>query len=148
VNDTARFHTKTRLVQSGCIEWTGATRNGYGHFAMPGGPVYAHRYAFETVHGPIPKGFDICHKCDNRRCVNVEHLFLGTRADNMADAKRKGRTTAGEKHGRAKICDAVVREIRSLRKQGQTFQGIADRFSVSTATVSNILTGKSWGHVR
>ena len=75
-----------------CIEWTGAhTADGYGQRKINGRLVYVHRLAWAEVHGPIPKGMLILHLCDNPPCYNVDHLFIGTQADNVADAQRKGK---------------------------------------------------------
>jgi hypothetical protein len=74
-----------------CWIWTAAVnKDGYGKFWF-GGVMRAHRFAWEDLIGPIPPGKHVLHKCDNRRCVNTEHLFIGTNSDNAKDAFHKGR---------------------------------------------------------
>lgn len=75
-----------------CIEWSGARdRQGYGRRRYQGRNALAHRVAWTEAHGPIAEGLDVCHRCDNPACVNIDHLFLGTHQDNMRDCKTKGR---------------------------------------------------------
>ena len=82
-------------LDTGCVEWTGYVQpNGYVKLHA-GGFKWGHRVAWEAVNGPIPDGLQVCHRCDNPKCLNVEHLFLGTQKDNMQDAKAKGRTRNG-----------------------------------------------------
>lgn len=83
-----------------CWLWISGMSNGYGRFGIRQGVIeYAHRMAWLLTKGPIPDGLFACHKCDNPRCVNPAHLFLGTHLDNIADRDAKGRVAKGDKAG-------------------------------------------------
>ena len=92
-----RFEDKYSLEEiSGCWLWTASLDNhGYGQFCFNRKPVKAHRVSWELHRGPIPKGLCVLHKCDVRTCINPAHLFVGTRADNVADMIAKGRGNSG-----------------------------------------------------
>ena len=139
----------------GCWLWTGSTDVfGYGKMTMrkPNKrPVATHRISWEIHFGAIPAGLLVCHKCDNPPCVNPDHLFLGTHADNNADMMRKGRQVItpmpGEKNQSAKLTEDQAREAIELRKQGQTLKQIGDRFHVSFSCIHLLVTGKKWAHL-
>jgi hypothetical protein len=94
------------------------------------------------VNGPIPEGLFVCHRCDTPACINPDHLFLGTNAQNTADRHAKGRSAAGESNGRAKLTAEQVDGIRALR--GMPLSAIARRFGMSQRAVGAILRGVNW----
>ena len=130
-----------------CWLWTGALNRGYGSFQVGKRKAYAHRFAWALAHGPIPTGMLICHRCDNPRCCNAAHLFLGTCADNMADKTLKGRQSQGEGHGRAKLTETEVREIVAEADHGIRGAALARRFGVTRTAVCDILHGRNWNQV-
>jgi len=111
--------------------------------------VLAHRYSYEFHVGPIPSGLCVCHSCDNRRCVNPKHLFLGTNADNVADREKKERGNGGglpgEDCGRAKLKTDQVLAILADRRPSTV---VANELGIAGTTVRNIRTGRTWKHVR
>lgn len=114
---------------------------------------FAHRMVWEEHKGPIPKGMCVCHKCDVRNCINIDHLFLGTQADNMRDKVSKGRQSKGKRHGEltqakqgpipTKLNWTKVNKIRALAKT-KTQRELAKQFKVSQVTIHNVVTGKTW----
>ena len=144
-----RILKRTVESDSGCIEWTGALHHGYGWFRLPGVRKSAttHRAMWEAVHGPLPSHLYVCHKCDNRRCVNIEHLFVGTLQENLADMRRKGRHVKGERVGGAKLSEDQVAQIRSRYKAGETQRALAAEFGMHQSSLSLLISGKNWKHV-
>ena len=130
---------------SGCLLWLGYTMsNGYGLIRDSGRKMLTHRLAWENANGPIPEGMHVCHKCDVRSCVNPDHLFLGTHADNMADKVAKQRQNRGESHGTSKLTEAQVLAIRAdSRSQSQ----VAADYGVSQTRISFIKLRKHWRHI-
>lgn len=124
-----------------CWEWTaGLFARGYGCFHVNGRSMRAHRVAYEMTHGAIPDGLVVCHACDNRRCVNPTHLFLGTQGDNIRDAKAKGRlrTTRGMASPLAKFTDEQIARVIELREAGWSNLAIAEETGISSSYVSRL----------
>lgn len=132
-----------------CWEWTASTASGYGQYGYKLGKwdykiIQAHRYSWILHNGAIPKDLHVCHHCDNRKCVRPEHLFLGTRNENMADMVSKGRSNQGERHPLARITAQDAREIfvSDLPKQK-----LAERYGIIPAHVVQIQTFRRWQSV-
>ncbi len=145
------FWTHVEKTESGCWMWTGCTfSNGYGRVRLKRNrTVVAHRLSWELTNGPIPEGMFACHKCDVRACVNPNHIFLGTDADNVRDCIEKCRRAdlSGSKHPMAKLSEADIQIIRERRKAGEQLKQIAPDFGVTKQMICCITTGKNWTHV-
>ena len=133
---------------SDCWEWDGYTRpNGYGRITINQKQEYPHRVAYKAFVGPIHEGYEVCHACDNRKCCNPAHLFLGTRKDNMRDASIKGRLQKGESRHNAVLTEAKVRKAREMREQGMRVVDIAKQLDVGKTTLGCAIRRKTWRHV-
>jgi hypothetical protein len=125
----------------GCWLWTGRKIEGYG--VLPEKKTTrAHRKVFELVHGPIPSGLLVCHKCDIRSCVNPDHLFLGTHTDNAHDRVKKGRS--GITRHNARLSDD---QVRAIRLDTRRLKVIAAEYKVGETTVSNVIHRRCYQHV-
>ncbi len=134
-----------------CIEWTKYIdkQTGYGRLRRGGVVKWAHRAAWEDTCGAIPKGMHVLHKCDNRSCVNPNHLFLGTHRDNMKDMVEKGRNfiAAGTLNGNSKHTLEQIRQIMHLLLVGNLTQTeIEKMFGIEQCQVSAIKLGRAWAH--
>lgn len=131
-----------------CWIWIGSLgTTGYGQFNFDGRTRKAHRAAFALLGvEPDPK-LDLCHRCDNTRCVNPDHLFLGTRQENVDDMKAKDRGPRGERAGNAVLTDAAVVEIRRRCAAGEKQKDVGADYGVGQDSVSLIVNRKQWAHV-
>ncbi|OWK35220.1 HNH endonuclease signature motif containing protein [Fimbriiglobus ruber] len=138
-----RFHQKYAVnPETGCWEWA-CYRHPKGYGIMGIGKytkVRAHRFAYERLVGPIPAGLQVCHRCDNRRCVNPAHLFLGTNQDNIRDMWAKGRAAKIER----KLTWPMATNIRILYCRGMTIEAISGIYGVEDETIRHVVKGLSW----
>ena len=140
------FDLDGRLLD--CWEWQGAIQTkGYGSFSIGNGKTaLAHRVAYEIITGKeIPKGMCVLHKCDNRKCVNPDHLFLGSILDNNRDMLQKGRNAKGERNGRSKLTLEDVKRMRELHLDGNyPIKQLEEIFSVSRSSIRKIIKEDYW----
>ena len=144
------LHTGWTVSASGCWEWNGGhDSSGYGALGTAtDGSKKAHRVSYEHFKGDIPNGMLVCHSCDNRNCVNPEHLWLGSIANNNADRDAKKRQSRGSNSPQAKLTEQDVVRIRLLWSSGERNNTqLSKMFGVSSGRVSDIVNRKSWKHV-
>lgn len=145
-----RFKARCIKKASGCIEWNGfVNHEGYGAITVDARVIRAHRFSYAYYKGAIPDGMLVCHKCDNPRCVNADHLFLGTNQDNVNDKVKKNRQSRlkGEDSGTSKLTEKDVIKIKIMLENGDSYKVIADRFNVTKTPIYLINKKKSWKHV-
>ena len=140
MNLSDRFWSKVHKAD-GCWVWT-ANRSqggtGYGQFWDDGRLRQSHRLAWEEANGPIPEDGHILHTCDNKACVNPDHLFLGGRSANGKDMRDKGRLY------NAKLDWSDVVNIRRMAAAGSTSPQLAKKFCVSDAHIRKVVGGREW----
>lgn len=146
-----RFKRHYSVSCSGCHEWTGSRNaKGYGRFKDGNNRcVLAHRFIYEYLNGPIPHNLYVLHKCDNRCCVNPQHLYLGDQFDNMRDMITRGRSNKakGSTHPHAKINESIARRIKELISEDIPTTHIAKLYHVSVYLINDIKRGRTWAHV-
>ena len=138
-----------RDAATGCWLWQGMiSPDGYGAVRLDGRELRAHRVAWMLFRGEIAPGMVVCHKCDVRACVNPEHLFLGTPADNSQDMVDKGRSSRGAKRHNAKLTEDQVSRIKAMLAEDRLYMSeIAREFGVTASTIREIREGRSWRRV-
>jgi len=137
-----RFWAKVDKMGNGeCWEWTAQRdRYGYGRFWIGSRRVQSPRFSWEIRNGAIPDGMFVCHSCDNRGCVNPDHLWIGTNQENMTDKMLKDR------HGTAKLTNKEVLEIRDAYP-GQTQKQLGEKYKVDHSIIGKIVRRQRWTHI-
>ena len=155
----------SKVDRSGtCWIWTACQQHGYGYMRFRGRNWRAHRVSYTLHYGEIPPGALVLHSCDNRACVNPQHLRVGTHQENMADvhARKRWNPACGEhngsrtcpqsrargaRNGHARLTDADVRAIREAHTSGAPQREIARRFGVSPGAICMIISRRRWAHL-
>lgn len=134
-----------------CWTWNGSTtgKSGYGQMKWDGRLQVASRVAWRIAHGVIPKDLFVLHKCDNRLCVNPNHLFLGTTQDNADDMKAKGRSPVnlGEINPSAKLKESQVIEIRNRYKRGERQFALGKEYGVTRQAIWRVVHNVNWRNI-
>ena len=148
--DFDSFYSKIQKTDQ-CWLWIGSKHpvTGYGSFYIKGKTYLAHRISFEKSTGLSSSGLCICHTCDNPLCVNPEHLFSGSRADNNRDRDAKNRNVKGSRTPWSKLTESDVLQIRALYHwSGFSLTQLCKEFSCSISSIDFIVKNKTWKHVR
>ncbi len=166
----SKYSNKNKWNNIPCLEWIARLNNkGYGTITINKNSYYSHRVSWTLENGKIPKNLMVLHHCDNRKCINPNHLFLGTNEDNVRDMIEKGRQqnysnmakgnangarkypeklARGEKNGSSKLKEYQVLEICRLNKETKiSMMKLAKIYGVSDVTISKILKGETWKNV-
>lgn len=135
----AHLLSKTRAGPNGCMEYTGCVQaNGYSRATVRRKTDYGHRHMYRLMNGPIPEGLDVRHKCDNRRCINPDHLIVGTRKQNMEDAVDRGRQARGSMLPQTKLTDAATATLIQMAKDGVPYQAVGEVLGLCRQHVGQI----------
>jgi hypothetical protein len=149
-----RMKNKIIIDENGCWVWQGAkSHNGYGKISFEGKARFAHRVSWQLENGrAVRENYFICHRCDNPPCVNPDHLFEGTREENMMDSARKRRhrlhrnpeLNCGLNHPRSKVTPEMAKEMIKLYSDGFTQDQIAKKLNIAQTRVSVVVRGVHW----
>jgi hypothetical protein len=149
LNDIRKFTFSYEInLLTKCWVWKKSLfHNGYGCISYKNNAYRAHRFSYEYFIGEIPKGIFVCHFCDNRKCVNPEHLFLGHPKDNSKDMLNKDRSAKGINHSQAKLTIEEVMKIKKMIAEGLRTLDIAKQFSISRQAITDIRYSRTWVHI-
>ncbi len=143
-----RVYEKQGPLNTYCHIWAGASSRGYGAIRLGKLNVKTHRLVCDYYHGPIPEDKCVMHLCDNRLCVNPDHLQIGTQLKNVQDSIDKGRRdTKGSNNAAAILTETQVIAIKEKLASGIDYNEIATQQGVSRSTIQDIKHGRSWRHI-
>lgn len=146
----SRYFERNVIRSEGCWDWKTKSRSEKYvrmDYAKGKPKISIHVYSWKVNFGDVPKGMYVCHKCDNTRCSNPQHLFLGTAKDNNRDCVNKDRHPKGERHGNAKLTEEIVKKIRHFLKMKIVATEIARQLKVSLHAIYHIKNGKTWKNI-
>lgn len=148
LTDHERFFGNIEKTDS-CWIWKGCVADcGYGVMTIEGKYLYMHRYSYQMHKGNIKNNLQVCHSCDNRKCVNPDHLWLGSFKDNIRDMIEKERNAKGSFNGSSKLSEDDIIFIRNNYSLGtHTQEDLSKLFNVSRPLISMIVRGKIWKHI-
>lgn len=132
------------MVESGCWEWTGPLRSGYGHLRIGKSTPGAHRYFFERLCRPLEPGEWVLHHCDNPKCVNPAHLYAGTYRENIRDRKERYKPTGILRRDGRKLSE---QDVRAIRQSDAPNRALAKTYGVGDETIRKVRLGESYKHV-
>jgi hypothetical protein len=141
------FYKNVIKQSNGCWEWQKSLHTfGYGVTSYKNKYWGAHRLSL-VFEGIDPTGYYVCHSCDNPKCVNPAHLFLGTHNDNMKDMRKKNRDPKGSQCNKSNLTDQDILDIRQAKENGVTGIELSKKYKVSAPSIYNICNKKTWTHI-
>jgi len=149
--DIDRFMSNiNKVIESGCWEWKNSVVcHGYGNIKINKKNIRVHRFSYELHYGEFEPELHVLHKCDNRKCVNPEHLFLGINKDNVDDKVSKDRQAQGSQNGNSLLNENQVKEIKVLlqNKYYGYIKDMCEKYDVSERCIFDIKLGRTWKHI-
>ncbi len=122
--------------------------HGYPKLGRNGKTIRIARFMWENYFGSIPSSLCVLHHCDNRKCINPQHLFLGTTQENTQDRNIKKRQAKGSKNGNSKLTEQDIAKIKRMFLEKKSFSEISRKMKISPAAISHIATGRTWKHMK